>query len=60
MLASVLLVAEVVMASRLTSVNLVTVNDVLDGHVRLDPAFLDRIYLWVPPIGRPGTGGSCS
>jgi hypothetical protein len=45
MLASVVLVAEVVMASRLVRVNPVTVNDVLDGHVKLDLECLDRIYL---------------
>jgi hypothetical protein len=45
MLVPVVLVAEVVMASRLVRVNPVTVNDVLDGHVRLDLACLDRIYL---------------
>jgi hypothetical protein len=31
-----MLVAEVVMASRLVRANPVTVNDVLDGHVKLD------------------------
>jgi hypothetical protein len=45
MLASVVLVAEVVMASRLVRVNPVTVNDVLDGHVKLDLECLDRVYL---------------
>jgi hypothetical protein len=33
------------MASRLTRVNQVTVNDVLDGHVQLDLECLDRVYL---------------
>jgi hypothetical protein len=37
--------AEVVMASRLVRANPVTVNDVLDGHVKLDLECLDRIYL---------------
>jgi hypothetical protein len=45
MLASVVLVVEVVMASRLTRVNSVTVNDVLDGYVTLDLECLDRVYL---------------
>jgi hypothetical protein len=39
------MVAEVVMASRLVRVNSVTVNDVLDGHVKLDVECLDRVYL---------------
>jgi hypothetical protein len=34
-----------VVASRVTRTNPVTVNDVLDGHVRLDVECLDRIYL---------------
>jgi hypothetical protein len=33
------------MASRLVRVNPVTVNDVLDGHVKLDVECLDRVYL---------------
>jgi hypothetical protein len=33
------------MASRLVRVNPVTVNDVLDGHVKLDLECLDRVYL---------------
>jgi hypothetical protein len=33
------------MASRVTRTNPVTVNDVLDGHIKLDIACLDRIYL---------------
>ncbi len=33
------------MASRLVRVNPVTVNDVLDGHVKLDLECLDRLYL---------------
>ena len=33
------------MASRLVRVNPVTVNDVLDGHVKLDLDCLDRVYL---------------
>jgi hypothetical protein len=33
------------MASRLVRVNSVTVNDVLDGHVKLDLECLDRVYL---------------
>lgn len=33
------------MASRLVRVNPVTVNDVLDGHVKLDIESLDRVYL---------------
>ena len=33
------------MTSRLVRVNPVTVNDVLDGHVKLDLECLDRIYL---------------
>jgi hypothetical protein len=39
-------------ASRVTRVNAVTVNDVLDGHVRLDVECLDRIYLnaYVPNL----------
>jgi hypothetical protein len=40
-----MLVAEVVMASRLVRANPVTVNDVLDGHVNLDLECLDRVYL---------------
>lgn len=35
---------------------LVTVNDVLDGHVGLDLECFDRIYLngWVPTLQVPG------
>ena len=33
------------MVSRLVRVNPVTVNEVLDGHVRLDLECLDRVYL---------------
>ncbi len=33
------------MASRIKRSVPVTVNDVLDGHVKLDPEGLDRIYL---------------
>ena len=33
------------MAARLVRVNPVTVNDVLDGHVKLDLDCLDRVYL---------------
>lgn len=33
------------MASRLVRVNSVTVNDVLDGHVKLDVECLDRVYI---------------
>jgi hypothetical protein len=40
-----MLVAEVVMASRLVRANPVAVNDVLDGHVKLDLECLDRVYL---------------
>jgi hypothetical protein len=44
--ASVLdVLVEVVMASRLVRANPVTVNDVLDGHVKLDLECLDRVYL---------------
>ena len=40
------------MASRLSRSNLVTVNDVLAGHVKLDLQCLDRIYLngYVPNL----------
>lgn len=34
------------MASRLVWVNPVTVNDVLDGHVKLDLECVDRVYLY--------------
>jgi hypothetical protein len=35
----------------------ITVNDILDGHVGLDLECLDRIYLngWVPNLQLPGT-----
>jgi hypothetical protein len=33
------------MASRLVRISPVTVNDVLDGHVKLDLECLDRLYL---------------
>jgi hypothetical protein len=39
------MVAEVIMASRLTRTNPVTVNDVLDGHTQLEINCPDRIYL---------------
>jgi hypothetical protein len=39
------MVTEVVMASRLSRINPVTVNDMLKGHVRLDLDCLDRVYL---------------
>src|SRR6202171_3652086 len=43
--ASVLdVLVEVVMASSLVRANPVTVNDVLDGHVKLDLECLDRVY----------------
>jgi hypothetical protein len=39
------MVAEAIMASRLTRTNPVTVNDVLDGHTQLEINCPDRIYL---------------
>ena len=42
------------MASRLVRVSPVTVNDVLDGHVKLDLECLDRLYL---RLSRPVAGG---
>ena len=48
MLAVRVLVAGVVMASRLVRTNAVTVNDVLDGHKLLEIDCVDRVYLTLP------------
>jgi hypothetical protein len=47
------------MASRLVRVSPVTVNDVLDGHVKLDLECLDRLYLH-GYLGQLQVGGQVS
>jgi hypothetical protein len=47
------------MASRLVRANPVTVNDVLDGHVKLDLECLDRVYLH-GFLAQLQVGGHCS
>ncbi len=51
-----MLVAEVVVAEAVMSARVVTVGDVLDGHVGLDVECLDRIYLnvYVPILQSSG------
>jgi hypothetical protein len=50
------MVAEAIMASRLTRTNPVTVNDVLDGHTQLEINCPDRVYL-TPSVPNLMVGG---